>query len=154
MHTVAKIKAAVIMIALIVVFAALPAQAQSTSVDNLEWEGIDSDSGKWELSWDTTVGENYAWLNIKECGVTSVWTAVSSTTMEFSRVDEKTHMKFPALRSDPAGYTCRFQVIVRSCATVTTTTTTWTEEAGNTSTTSTSTQCNKPLAYLDVSFPK
>ena len=133
---------------LIALIAAMPMQAQATSIDNAKWEGVDSDDGKWEISWDTVTGENYAWLNFNDCGVTSVWLAVSDSNLSFERVNEKTHMKFPPLNNNIAGQTCNLQVVVQSCVTVTTTT--WTE-AG--SSTSTSTNCNKPQAYIDVTFP-
>lgn len=131
-------------IALIVLIATISLQAQSTSISNLKWEGVDSDDGKWELSWDTTIGENYAWLRYRDCGVTSVFLLISSN-LEFSREGNKTHLKFPPVINNTSGQTCEFRVTVRSCVTVTV----WSDEVGYT----TEERCNYPSAREEVTFP-
>lgn len=105
-----------LLIVLIALIATISLQAQtnnSITVDNFAWEGVDSDSGKWELSWDTVAGTDWVWLRFKDCGFNNTWTKINN--LEYSRVNDKTHVQFPPLSNNVAGETCRFKVLVRVC---------------------------------------
>jgi len=67
---------ALLILALFVLSAALPLQAQSIS--NLTYDGVNSNTGKMELSWDNVADMTGAKVQIKGGGITDVWINVSN----------------------------------------------------------------------------
>ena len=110
-----------LMIALILLLSALPALAQSNSVDNLQFAvrtwTVQHVAGsttyhKWELSWDTLQNQHEAAVQFKGGGVTDVWTTVSSSS---AFGPQRSSELFDPLSNNPSGETFKFRVKVSTC---------------------------------------
>ncbi len=109
------------MIALILLLAALPIQVQAASVDNLQFAvqtwtvqylGGSTTYHKWELSWDTLLNQDSAFVQFKGGGVTDVWTTVSSSS---AFGPQRSSELFDPLSNNPSGKTFQFRVKVSTC---------------------------------------
>ena len=115
-----------IMLALFVLFAALPVQASSPSefkfegvTGNNHWKG----AGKWEFSWKTLDDEDYGIIQFKDITstsgggqhITTVFTSISITDSWESGY--YSHITFSPLISNPSGKTLQFRlrVVTRHC---------------------------------------
>ena len=96
-------------VVLALVFAALPALAEA--VPDLKWEGVDSDTGRWKFSWETTTGEY--WATVQYETNPDTWTTLSN--LQWSREGSRTLVSSPALSNDPSGQTFNFRVKVKAC---------------------------------------
>ena len=103
-------KIAGLMIALILLLAALILQVYAA--EDFKFEEVTAEND-WEFSWLTELYENYAWIQFKGGGITSVWTSISNES--YARVNNRTHVKFAALVSDPSGLTFEFRARVQYC---------------------------------------
>ena len=103
-------KIAGLMTALILLLAALIVQVYAAY--DFKFEEVTAEND-WEFSWQTESYENYAWIQFKGGGVTSVWTSISNES--YSRENNRTHVKFAALVSDPSGLTFDFRARVQYC---------------------------------------
>ena len=98
-----------LLLALITLFAALPALA--ADVPDFKWEGVDSDSGRWEFSWQTVTGEYWATVQYE----TNPDTWATLNNLQWARVGNRTHVTSPALSNNPAGQTFTFRAKVKGC---------------------------------------
>ncbi len=96
-------------IALIAFFAVLTALA--AAVPDFKWEGVDSDSGRWEFSWQTVNGEY--WATVQYETNPDTWTTLSN--LQWARKGNRTHVTSPALSNDPSGQTFTFRAKVKGC---------------------------------------
>ena len=93
----------------IALFAALPAHA--ADVPEFKWEGVDSDSGRWQFSWKTPNGEYWAQLQFETNPDT--WATLSN--LQWSRSGQRTNVSSPALHNNPSGKTFKFRALVKAC---------------------------------------
>lgn len=100
---------AIIISLCIVLIAALPALAEA--VPELKWEGVDSDTGRWEFSWKTTDGEY--WATVQYETNPDTWTTLSN--LQWAREGDRTHVSSPALSNNPSGETFNFRMKVKAC---------------------------------------
>ncbi len=98
-----------LLIVLFALFAALTALA--AAVPDFKWEGVDSDSGRWEFSWQTVTGEY--WATVQQETSPDIWNTLSN--LQWARVGNRTHVTSPALSSDPSGQTFTFRAKVKGC---------------------------------------
>ena len=110
MQTRSASKLASLTTALILLLAALIVQVYAAEDFTFEQVTADND---WEFSWLTELYENYAWIQFKGGGITNVWTSISNES--YSRENNRTHVKFAALVSDPSGLTFDFRARVQYC---------------------------------------
>lgn len=100
----------------LVLIAALPLQAQTTStaVEEFQYDGMYSD-GKLKFSWKTATNEVYDTTSFmfKGGGVTNVWTSSYLTGLSYS--DGRTRIEVPALTNNYHDQTFQFSVAVNIC---------------------------------------
>ncbi len=104
-----NLRIAIIISLFIVLIAALPALAEA--VPELKWEGVDSDTGRWEFSWKTTTGEY--WATVQYESDPDFWTTLSN--LQWSREGDRTHVSSPPLSNAPSGLTFNFRMKVKAC---------------------------------------
>ena len=108
-----KNRSRVIIISLLLTGIALLAAltALAAAVPDFKWEGVDSDSGRWEFSWQTVTGEY--WATVQYETNPDTWTTLNN--LQWARVGNRTHVTSPALSNDPAGQTFTFRAKVKGC---------------------------------------
>ncbi len=110
MKTRSASKIAGLMTALILLLVTLIVQVYAA--EDFTFEEVTAEND-WEFSWLTELYENYAWIQFKGGGITNVWTSISNES--YARINNRTHVKFAALVSDPSGLTFDFRARVQYC---------------------------------------
>ena len=64
-------------LALVLLVAALPASAQSTSISNFQYDGTDGSTNEYKLSWDTIANSSIYRFQVKGACVSAVWVSMS-----------------------------------------------------------------------------
>ncbi|MDE2821220.1 MAG: hypothetical protein OXI40_15925 [Chloroflexota bacterium] len=100
---------ALLILALFVLSATLPSLAQSIS--NLTYDGVNSNTGKMELSWDNVADMTGAKVQIKGGGITDVW--INAPNLRISKDAYSTTASFQDLTSmHDTAYWLNFRVRV------------------------------------------
>ena len=110
-----------IALALLLLLAALPLQAQNTTLNNVEFEvntwtvqariGPSQTVTKWQLSWDTLPNQTGGGAQYKGGGITDVWTTVWG---DYAWGPSRTVLSFDPLSGNPSG-TFNFRVDATTC---------------------------------------